>query len=137
MTDKVMGELSDVRAFYATSEQGAVLVEFAGIVRGIANRTCGTMIDRRTGYADRKAWHKERLEPWRDLAPLFAGMETGRAAAYKSVLNLDDMDWPVRAEVYILCGTGGSWIVEYRSQYPRSVQGSTWIDELIAATAPR
>jgi hypothetical protein len=92
------------------------------------------MINRRTSDADRKVWHKEHLEPWRDLAPLFAGMEAGKAAIYNSVL---DLDLPVRAEVYILCGTGGSWIVEYEARYSPSVDGSTWIGELIAATAPQ
>jgi hypothetical protein len=43
----------------------------------------------------------------------------------------------MRSEIYILCGTGGSWIVEYEARYPHGVDGSTWIEELIAATAPR
>jgi hypothetical protein len=98
--------------------------------------TCGTMIDRMAGYADRKVWHKERLEPWRDLVPIFTGMEAGKAATYRAVLDLDDVDLPMRAEVYILCGRGGSWIVEYEARYPRDVRGGAWIDELIAATAP-
>jgi hypothetical protein len=43
----------------------------------------------------------------------------------------------MRSEIYILCGAGGSWIVEYRADYPRDVEGSGWIKELIAETAPR
>lgn len=134
-----LGEWQDYRAFYARSaEQGTVLVSFSGIHTPPTNaESCSTMIDRSAGYADRKVWHKERLEPWRDLAPLFAGMELGRAAVYNTVLDLDDVDLPMRAEVYILCGTGGSWIVEYEARYPRDVDGSGWIEELIAATAPR
>jgi hypothetical protein len=134
-----LGEWQDYRVFYArNAEQGTVLVSFSGIHTPTTDgASCGTMIDRSAGYADRKVWHKERLEPWRDLAPLFAGMEMGRAAVYNTVLDLDDVDLPMRAEVYILCGTGGSWIVEYESRYPRGVDGSGWIEELIAETAPR
>lgn len=130
-------EMGNVTASYVSeADQGGVLVHFSGISLREDNETGGTMIDRSAGYADRKVWHKERLEPWRDLAPLFASMEAGRAAVYNSVLDLDDAGLPMRAEVYILCGTGGSWIVEYEARYRRGVQGSTWIGELIAATAP-
>jgi hypothetical protein len=133
------GEWEDYHVFYAKEEeQGAILISFSGVhTPGANGETCDTMIDRRAGYADHKVWHKDRLEPWRDLAPLFAGMEAGRAAVYNTVLDLDDVDLPMRAEVYILCGTGSSWIVEYEARYPRGVHGSSWINELIAATAPR
>jgi len=133
-----LGEWQDYRVFYARgAEQGTILVSFSGVHTSAANaEPCGTMIDRSAGYADRKVWHKERLEPWRNIAPLFVGMEAGKAAAYNTVLDLDDVDLPMRADVYILCGTGGSWIVEYEARYPRDVDGSSWIDELIAATAP-
>lgn len=136
--NELFGEWQDYHVIYARSaEQGAILVSFSGVHTSAVNaETCDTMLDRRADYADRKVWHKGRLEPWRDLAPLFADMETGRAAVYKTVLDLDDVDLPMRAEVYILCGKSGSWIAEYEARYPRGIQGGGWIDELIAATAP-
>jgi hypothetical protein len=135
----VFGEWQDYQVFYARSaEQGAVLVSFSGIHTSATNLdTCDTMIDRSAGYADRKVWHKQRIGPWRSLAPFFPSMEAGRSATYDSEQRVDGSVRPMQAEVYILCGTDGSWIVQYRAEFPPDVQGSGWIPELIAATAPQ
>ena len=134
----IPGESNDVVAIYSAGLKiGAVLVQFSQGPLRSTGETCGTTIDRNAGYVDRKVWHKERIGPWRDLAPLFAGMETGRAAVYDSELRVEGTIRPMRSEVYILCGTGSSWIVEYHADYPPDVEGSTWIPELIAATAPQ
>jgi hypothetical protein len=59
----------------------------------------------------RRAEFKQRIGQWRNLAPFFHGMETGRAAAYESSLRVDGAESPARSGVYILCGSGarGSW----------------------------
>lgn len=133
------GEWQDYQVFYVRgAEQGAVSVAFSGVHTSATNAdACDTMIDRSAGYVDRKVWHKQRIGPWRNLAPFFPGMEAGRAAIDDSEQRVDGSVRPMRADVYILCGTAGSWIVQYRAEFPPDVQGSGWVPELIAATAPK
>jgi hypothetical protein len=116
------------------SEPGGVRVYFSGLPESV-NEPCDAIVGRRAERVDNGAEFVQRLGPRTDLAPLFAGMETGRAAVYDS--KAEGSDTPMRSEIYILCGAGGSWIVEYRADYPRDVDGSGWINELIAATAPQ
>ena len=115
------------------SEPGGVRVYFSGLPEPV-NEPCGAIVGRRAERIDHGAEFVQRLGQWTDVAPLFEGMETGRAAIYDS--QSEGLDTPMRSEIYILCGTGGSWIVEYRADYLRDGQGSDWIAELIAATAP-
>jgi hypothetical protein len=132
-----VGELYSSVAIYGTdSETNAAQVYFASPFEGSAGETCDSMIDRTAGYIVRKVWFKEHIGPWRDLEPLFAGMEAGRAAVYNTELRENGSIRLMRSDIYILCGTGGSWIVDYQVTYPRDIDGSGWIDELIAATAP-
>jgi hypothetical protein len=133
---ELLGEMQDVIALYVASEPGEVRVHFSGSVLRPAGEACDTRIDRIAKDEDRPRRSTKRIESWRNLTPLFAGMETGRAAAYDSERFVDGAFRPLRLEVYVLCGAGGSWIVQYRAEYPPDVQGSTWINELIAATAP-
>ena len=132
--NKFEGKRQDLVVLYAVgSEPGGVRVYFSGLPESV-NEPCDAIIGRRAERIELGTEFIQRLGPWTDLAPLFAGMETGRAAVYDS--QPEGSDTPMRSEVYILCGTGGSWIVEYRADYLRDAQGSAWISELIAATAP-
>jgi hypothetical protein len=131
---KYEGARQDLVVLYAVgSEPGGVRVYFSGLPEPV-DEPCGAIVGRRAERIDHGAEFVQRLGQWTDLAPLFEGMETGRAAIYDS--QSEGLDTPMRSEIYILCGTGGSWIVEYRADYLRDGQGSDWIAELIAATAP-
>lgn len=131
---KYEGERQDLVVLYAVgSEPGGVRVYFSGLPEPV-NEPCATVVGRRAERIEYGAEFVQRLGPWTDLAPLFAGMESGQAAVFDS--KAEGSDTPMRSEIYILCGTGGSWIVEYRADYPRDGQGSGWIPELITATAP-
>ncbi len=131
---KFEGKRQDLVVLYAVgSEPGGVRVYFSGLPEPV-NEPCDAIIGRRAERIELGTEFIQRLGPWTDLAPLFAGMEAGRAAVFDS--KPDGSDTPMRSEIHILCGTGGSWIVEYRADYPRDSQGSDWIAELIAATAP-
>jgi hypothetical protein len=133
--NKFEGKRQDLVVLYAVgSEPGGVRVYFSGLPESV-NEPCATIIGRRAERIELGTEFIQRLGPWTDLAPLFAGMETGQAAIYDS--QPEGSDTPMRSEIYILCGTGGAWIVEYRADYPRDGQGSDWIKELIAATAPQ
>ena len=132
---KYEGARQDLVVLYAVgSEPGGVRVYFSGLQESV-NEPCDAIIGRRAERIELGSEFIQRLGPWTDLAPLFAGMETGRAAVYDS--QPEGSDTPMRSEIHILCGTAGAWIVEYRADYPRDGQGSTWIPELIAATAPQ
>ena len=132
---KYEGQRQDLVVLYAVgSEPGGVRVYFSGLPESV-NEPCDAIVGRRAERVEQHAEFIQRLEPWTDLAPLFDGMETGRTAVYDS--KPEGSDTPMRSEIYILCGAGGSWIVEYRADYPRDAQGSDWIKELIAATAPQ
>jgi hypothetical protein len=132
---KYEGERQDLVVLYAVgSEPGGVRVYFSGVPESV-NEPCDAIIGRRAERVEHHAEFVERVGPWTALAPLFVGMEAGRAAVYDS--KPEGSDTPMRTEIYILCGTGGSWIVEYRADYPLDGQGSEWIEELIAATAPQ
>jgi hypothetical protein len=131
---KYEGERQDLVVLYAAgSEPGGVRVYFSGLPEPV-NEPCGTIVGRRAERIEHGAEFVQRLGPWTDLAPLFAGMEGGQAAVYDS--RAEGSDTPMRSEIYILCGGGGAWFLEYRADYPRDGQGSDWIRELIAATAP-
>lgn len=131
---KYEGVRQDLVVLYAVgSEPGGVRVYFSGVPESV-EEPCDTIVGRRAERVEHRAEFIQRLGPWTDLAPLFQGMETGRAAVYDS--KPEGSDTPMRTEVYILCGTGGSWIVEYRADYPPDAQGGDWIKELIAETAP-
>ena len=133
---KYEGARRDLVVLYAVgSEPGGVRVYFSGLPETV-NEPCDAILGRRAERVEHHAEFAQRLGPWTDLAPLFAGMETGRAAVYDSEPE-GTGSVLMRSEIYILCGTGGSWIVEYRADYPRDGQGSEWIKELIAATAPQ
>jgi hypothetical protein len=131
---KYEGARQDLVVLYAVgSEPGGVRVYFSGLPESV-NEPCAAILDRKGDRIEHRAEFIQRLGPWTDLAPLFAGMETGRAAVYDS--KPEGSDAPMRTEIDILCGTGGSWIVEYRADYPPDTQGGDWIRELIAETAP-
>ena len=131
---KYEGEQQDLVVLYAVgSEPGGVRVYFSGLPEPV-REPCDAILARRAERVDHHAEFIQRLGPWTDLAPLFAGMETGRAAVYDS--QPEGSETPMRSEIYILCGTDGSWYVEYRADYPPGGQGSDWIRELIAETAP-
>ena len=133
--NKYEGARQDLVVLYAVgSEPGGVRVYFSGLPQSV-NEPCDAIVGRRAERVDHGAEFVQRLEPWADLAPLFAGMESGQAAVFDS--KAEGSDTPMRSEIYILCGTGGSWIVEYRADYPPDAQGGDWIRELIAATAPQ
>ena len=131
---KYEGEQQDLVVLYAVgSEPGGIRVYFSGLPDP-AHESCDAIIARRAGRVDHHAEFIQRLGPWTDLAPLFAGMEAGRSAVYDS--QPEGSETRMRSEIYILCGTDGSWYVEYRADYPPGGQGSDWIRELIAETAP-
>ena len=131
---KYEGARQDLVVLYAVgSEPGGVRVYFSGLPESV-NEPCATIVGRRAERVEHGAEFVQRVGPWTDLAPLLGGMETGRAAVYDS--KAEGSDTPMRSEIYILCGAGGSWIVEYRADYPPDAQGGDWIRELIAATAP-
>jgi hypothetical protein len=132
--NKFEGKRQDLVVLYAVgSEPGGVRVYFSGLPESV-NEPCATIVGRRAERVEHGAEFVQRVGPWTDLAPLFAGMENGRAAVYDS--KAEGSDTPMRSEIYILCGAPGSWIVEYRADYPPDAQGGDWIRELIAATAP-
>ncbi|NJM92827.1 MAG: hypothetical protein HC861_09580 [Rhodospirillaceae bacterium] len=132
--NKYEGARQDLVVLYAVgSEPGGLRVYFSGLPESV-NEPCEAIVGRRAERVDHGAEFVRRLGPWTDLAPLFAGMETGQAAVYDS--KAEGSDTPMRSEIYILCGAGGSWIVEYRADYPGDVDGSGWIPELIVETAP-
>jgi hypothetical protein len=133
---KYEGERQDLVVIYdAGPEPGAVRVYFSGLMPPVAE-PCEALVARRAERVSQRAEFTQQIGPWTDLAPLFAGMEAGRAAVYDSDLNMDGANLPTRSQLYILCGAGGSWFLEYRADYPRDGDGSGWITELIAATAP-
>jgi hypothetical protein len=130
------GERQDLVVIYdAGPEPGAVRIYFSGLMPPIPE-SCDALVARRAERVSQGAEFTQQIGPWSDLAPLFAGMEAGQAAVYDSELDMDGANVPTRSELYILCGGGGSWFLEYRADYPRDGQGSGWIKELIAATAP-
>ena len=133
--NKYEGARQDLVVLYAVgSELGGVRVYFSGLPQSV-NEPCGAIVGRRAERVDHGAEFVQRLGPWTSLAQLFAGMESGQAAVYES--KPDGSDTSMRSEIYILCGTGGSWFVEYRADYPPDAEGSEWIRELIAETAPQ
>ena len=132
---KYEGERHDLVVLYAVgSEPGGVRVYFSGLMPSTME-PCDALVARRSERVEQHAEFVQRLGPWTDLAPLFTGMEAGRAAVYDS--KPEGSDLPMRSEIYILCGAGGSWFLEYRADYSRDAEGSGWIQELIAATAPQ
>jgi hypothetical protein len=134
---KYEGQRQDLVVIYdAGPEPGAVRVYFSGLMPPVTE-PCDALVARRAERVGQREEFTQQIGPWTDLAPLFAGMEAGRAAVYDSDLNMDGANLPTRSELYILCGAGGSWFLEYRADYPRDGQGSGWIEELIAATATR
>lgn len=131
---KYEGARQDLVVLYGLgSEPGGVRVYFSGLMPP-AVEPCASLVARRSERVDQHAEFVQRLGPWTDLAPLFEGMEAGRAAVYDS--EPEGSDLPMRSEIYILCGAGGSWFLEYRADYARDAEGSGLIEELIAATAP-
>ena len=131
------GERQDLVVIYdAGPEPGAVRIYFSGLMPP-AMESCDALVARRAERVGQRAEFTQQIGPWTDLAPLFEGMGAGRAAVYDSELNMDGANLPTRSELYILCGAGGSWFLEYRADYPRDGQGSGWIQELIAETAPQ
>jgi hypothetical protein len=131
------GERQDLVVVYdAGPEPGAVRVYFSGLMPPVTE-SCDALVARRAERVSQRAEFTQQIGPWADLTPLFEGMEAGRAAVYDSELNMDGANLPTRSELYVLCGTGGAWFLEYRADYPRDGQGSDWIKELIAATAPQ
>ena len=131
---KYEGTRQDLVVLYGLgAEPGGVRVYFSGLMPPTME-PCDALVARRSERVEQHAEFVRRLGPWTDLAPLFAGMEAGRAAVYDS--KPEGSDLPMRSEVYILCGGGGSWFLEYRADYSRDTQGDGWIPELIAETAP-
>jgi hypothetical protein len=131
---KYEGAREDLVVLYAVgAEPGGVRVYFSGLPESVGE-PCDAILGRRAERVEHRAEFVQRLGPWTDLAPLFEGMEAGRAAVYDS--KPEGSDLLMRSEIYILCGAGGSWIVEYRADYPRDGQGGDWISELISETAP-
>ena len=134
---KYEGERQDLVVIYdVRPEPGAVRVYFSGLMPPVPE-PCDALVARRAERVSQGAEFMQQIGPWTDLAPLFAGMEAGRAAVYDSELDMDGATVPTRSELYILCGAGGSWFLEYRADYPRDGQGSGLIQQLIAATAPQ
>ena len=134
---KYEGERQDLVVMYDVKPDfGSVRVYFSGLMPPIP-QSCDALVARRAERVGQHAEFTQQLKPWTDLAPLFAGMEAGRSAVYDSELDMDGANVPTRSELYILCGGGGSWFLEYRADYPRDSQASGLIEELIAATAPR
>lgn len=131
---KFEGQRQDLVVLYSLgSEPGGVRVYFSGLMPPDAE-PCDALVARRSERVEQHAEFVQRLGPWTDLAPLFSGMEAGRAAVYDS--QPEGSTLPMRSQIYVLCGGGGSWFLEYRADYPRDVDGSGWIEELIAETAP-
>lgn len=132
---KYEGARQDLVVLYAVgSEPGGVRVYFSGLMPPVPE-SCGALVARRAERVSQGEEFTQQIGPWADLAPLFAGMEAGRAAVYDS--KAEGSETPMRSEIYILCGGGGSWFLEYRADYPPDAQGGDWIRELIAATAPQ
>lgn len=133
---KYEGERQDLVVVYdAAPEPGSIRVYFSGLMPPVPE-PCDALVARRAERVSQHAEFTQQVAPWTDLSPLFVGMEAGRAAVYDSELNIDGATVPTRSQLYILCGAGGSWFLEYRADYPRDGQGSGWIEELIAETAP-
>jgi hypothetical protein len=134
---KYEGERQDLVVIYdVRPEPGSIRVYFSGVMPPISE-SCDALVARRAERVGQHAEFTQQIEPWTDLAPLFAGMEAGRAAVYDSELDVEGAAVPTRSQLYILCGGGGAWFLEYRADYPRDGDGSGWIKELIAETAPR
>jgi hypothetical protein len=132
---KYEGARQDLVVLYAVgSEPGGVRIYFSGVMPPMPEG-CGPLVARRAERVSHGEEFIQQIGPWTELAPLFTGMEAGRAAVYDT--KAEGSDAPMRSELYILCGAGGSWFLEYRADYPREGQGSGWIEELIAETAPR
>jgi hypothetical protein len=132
--ERYEGVRQDLVVLYAVgTEPGGVRVYFSGLPESV-NEPCAAIVSRRAERVEHGAEFLQRLGPWTDLAPLFEGMEVGQAAVYDS--KPEGSDLLMRSEIYILCGASGSWIVEYRADYPRDGQGGDWISELISETAP-
>ena len=132
---KYEGARQDLVVLYAVgSESGGVRVYFSGLIPPIPE-SCDALVARRAERVSQGEEFTQQIEPWTELAPLFAGMAAGRAALYDS--KAEGSETPMRSEIYILCGGGGSWFLEYRADYPPDGQGNDWIRELIAATAPQ
>jgi hypothetical protein len=131
---KYEGARQDLVVLYAVgSEPGGVRIYFSGLMPPIPE-SCDALVARRAERVGQGEEFTQQIGPWTEVAPLFAGMAAGRAAVYDS--KAEGSDAPMRSEIYILCGGGGSWFLEYRADYPPEGQGSGWIEELIAATAP-
>lgn len=136
LTKRYTGEREDLVVVYdAGPEPGTVRIYFSGVM-GPIPQPCDALVARRAERVGQRAEFTQQIGSWTDLAPLFVGMEAGRAAVYDSELDMDGVNLPTRSELYVLCGTGGSWFLEYRADYLRDAQGGDWINELIAATAP-
>ena len=134
---KYEGQRQDLVVIYDLGpEPGAVRVYFSGLMPPVPE-PCDALVARRAERVSQREEFTQQIGPWTDLAPLFKGMEAGRAAIYDSEVDTDGSPLPMRSELYILCGGGGSWFLEYRADYPRDGEGSGWIEELIAETAPR
>ena len=128
-----LGEWQDVRALYAAGRpERTVRVDFSGVGRP-DDLGCSELLDRMASRQDQRGEFKERLQSWRTIAPLFPGMETGRAAifAHRKPSGTGE---PMQSEIYILCGQ--QWSVQFRADYPRGADGNAWIASLIAAMAP-
>ncbi len=131
---KYEGARQDLVVLYAVgSEPGGVRIYFSGLMPPIPE-SCDALVARRAERVGQGEEFTQQVGPWTELAPLFARMAAGRAAVYDS--KAEGSDAPMRSEIYILCGGGGSWFLEYRADYPRDGQGGGWIEELISATAP-
>ena len=134
---KYEGERQDLVVIYdGGPEPGTVRVYFSGLMPPVPE-PCDALVARRAERVSQRAEFTQQIGPWTDLAPLFEGMEAGQSAVYDSELNMDGVSLPTRSELYVLCGAGGSWFLEYRADYPRDGEGSGWIKELIAETAPQ
>lgn len=134
---KYEGERQDLVVIYDVApDPGSVRVYFSGLMPPVPE-PCGALVARRANRVSQGVEFTQQIGQWTELAPLFAGMEAGRAGAFDSELDVDGARVPARSELYILCGGGGAWFLEYRADYPRNGQGSGWIEELIAETAPQ
>lgn len=132
---KYEGARQDLVVLYAVgSEPGGVRIYFSGLMPPMPE-PCTALVARRAERVGQGEEFTQQIGPWTELAPLFAGMEAGRAAVYDS--KAEGSEAPMRSEIYILCGGGGAWFLEYRADYPPEGQGSGWIEELIAETAAR
>jgi hypothetical protein len=135
-TKKYEGARQDLVVIYEVGqESGSVRVYFSGLMPPVPE-SCNALVARRAERVGQGEEFTQQIGSWTDLAPLFKGMEAGRVAVYDTELDMDGTAVPARSEIYVLCGGGGSWFLEYRADYARDGQGSGWIAELIAETAP-